>query len=65
MMFVYMVVETLGAAAGYGILKALTPCENFQSGLCMTLPQQNVSTVQLFFIEFMLTFALVLVVSEN
>jgi glycerol uptake facilitator-like aquaporin len=62
-MIVYMIVETMGAAAGYGILKGLTPCEFYNSGLCMTLPQQNVSTTQLFFIEFLLTFTLVLVVS--
>lgn len=64
-MIVYMIVETLGGAAGYGILKVLTPCEYYNSGLCVTLPQQSVSTVQLFFIEFLLTFALVLAVSEN
>lgn len=65
-MVLYMIVETLGAAAGYGILKVLTPCEYFQSEspTCMTLPRHSVSNIQLFFIEFLLTFALVLVVGE-
>lgn len=65
MMFIYMTAEVLGATLGYGLLKALTPCEFFnpEIGVCMSLPQKNLTTVQLFFIEFMLTFALVLVVS--
>lgn len=60
-----MVVEVIGATLGYGLLQALTPEQFFNTspGVCMTTPHPAISTTQAFFLEFFLTFALVLVIS--
>ncbi|XP_069695851.1 aquaporin AQPAn.G isoform X2 [Periplaneta americana] len=59
--FFYIVVQCLGALAGTGILKALTPLEK-QALLGATLPNKVLTSVQGFGIEYFLGFALILVV---
>lgn len=55
--------QLVGATLGYGLLLLMTPEEIFfQKGLagtCMTLPHPAVSVTKAFFIEFLLTSALV------
>lgn len=60
----YIISQILGAIAGYGILMVLSPGDifNTSSGICLTLPHNTVSEVQALFIEFILTFSLVLTV---
>lgn len=61
----FMIVEIFGAILGYGLLQALSPEEIFNTtpGTCMTVPHPKITVIQAFFLEFFLTFALVLVVS--
>lgn len=61
----FMIVEMIGATLGYGLLKMLTPEKymNTQPGMCMTVPHSEITIPQAFFLEFLLTFALVLVIS--
>ncbi len=65
MSILFIVVEVVGAILGYGTLKYLTPVEYLGSspGLCMTMPHPLVTSTQAFFIEFFLTFTLVMAVS--
>jgi aquaporin related protein len=61
----FTIVEVIGATLGYGLLQALTPEKYFstQPGVCMTVPHPDITIAQAFFLEFFLTFALVLVIS--
>lgn len=59
--FFYILVQCLGALAGTGILKALTPLSG-QATLGTTQPNHGVTSVQAFGIEYFLGFALILVV---
>jgi glycerol uptake facilitator-like aquaporin len=57
--------QVLGASLGYGILMLITPEEIFffpEGGTCVTLLHDNVSVTQGFFVEFLLTFALVMMI---
>lgn len=65
MALLFMIMEVIGAILGYGVLMALTPEKylNTNPGVCMTVPHPDITTMQAFFLEFFLTFALVLVVS--
>lgn len=62
----FVIAEVIGATLGYGLLYALTPSEylnNTEHGLCTTVPHESINTSQAFFIEFCLTFTLILIVS--
>jgi glycerol uptake facilitator-like aquaporin len=61
----FMIMEVIGATLGYGLLIALTPQKylNTQPGVCMTVLHPDITIPQAFFLEFFLTFALVLVIS--
>lgn len=61
----FMIVEVIGAILGYGLLLALTPEQYLTTnpGVCMTIPHPTITVTQAFFIEFFLTFTLVLVIS--
>lgn len=55
----------LGASLGYGILMLITPQELFyfpESGTCVTILHDKVSITQGFFVEFLLTSALVMMI---
>jgi glycerol uptake facilitator-like aquaporin len=63
----YIVCEVIGASLGFGLLFSLTPKDLFEQGedepgLCMTLPHSSYSVFEAFFVEYVLTTALVLVV---
>jgi aquaporin rerated protein, invertebrate len=62
----FVIAEIVGATLGYGLLVALTPSKYLnkgEPGLCMTVPHGDITTIQAFFIEFCLTFTLILVIS--
>lgn len=55
--------QILGATLGFGLLRLMTPEDIFfqdgHTGTCMTLPHPSVSVTKAFFIEFLLTSALI------
>ena len=57
MAIMFTIAEIIGAILGYGLLQYLSPEILFTSaeGVCMTLPHENISVTQGFFIEFFLT----------
>ncbi|XP_076161300.1 aquaporin AQPAn.G isoform X2 [Ptiloglossa arizonensis] len=57
----YVIVQSIGAIAGSGVLRALSP-ERMEGALGVVKLSENVSSVQGFGIEFFLAFILVLVV---
>lgn len=61
----FVIAEIIGATLGYGLLYALTPSKyvNTSPGLCTTVPHAEISIAQAFFIEFFLTFTLMLIIS--
>lgn len=61
MAFLLVIAQTVGAILGYGLLQFLSPEDLFanENAICMTLPHQDVSLTQAFFIEFFLTAALI------
>ncbi len=65
MSLIYVVVEIIGAVLGYGMLLLVTPERllNVEPGMCMTVPSPEIRTSKAFFIEFIMTFTLVLLVS--
>lgn len=55
--------QVVGASVGYGLLMFITPEDIFVTAgdpTCMTLPRDDISLSKAFFIEFLLTCALVL-----
>ncbi|KAM7361468.1 aquaporin AQPAe.a-like [Cochliomyia hominivorax] len=60
MLIVYCVGQILGATAGFGLLKAVSPPmpENF----CMSLPDKQLNILQIFVVEFVLSAILTVVV---
>lgn len=61
----FVIAELIGATLGYGLLFALTPSKYIQTqpGLCTTVPHDEITITQAFFIEFFLTFTLILIIS--
>lgn len=62
MAILFLIAQIMGASLGFSLLYALTPEEYFVSGLCVTQPHESFSVVRLFFVEFFLTSALVMIV---
>jgi len=66
MALLYCVAQLLGAFIGYGLLKAVIPpsaihVEGASHGLCVTVTHDEISTMQGFGIEFIITAVLILV----
>ena len=61
----FVIAEIVGATLGYGLLYALTPAKYIatQPGLCTTVVHDEITITQAFFIEFFLTFTLILIIS--
>lgn len=61
----FVIAEVIGAILGYGLLLILSPSKHFETenGLCTTVPDESITTIQAFFIEFCLTFTLILIIS--
>lgn len=65
MAFIYFVAQMLGAFMGYGLLIVVTPAKLFfpegaDTGLCVTLPHDSLTTMQALMIEFIVTSVLIL-----
>jgi len=58
----YIVVQSVGAMAGAGILMGLTPNRPAGDTLCTPAPSTGVSLAQLFGFELLITFVLVMTV---
>lgn len=58
---IYFMAQMLGGFMGFGLLKLVIPKEAFSSGLCSTVPREDVSTIQALTIEFVATTVLILV----
>lgn len=63
---IYVVAQMLGAWMGFGLLIELTPKNIFRPveqldgpGVCSTVPQADLSAVQVFFLEFFSTMVLI------
>ena len=64
--FILIIAQIFGSILGFGLLRFLTPEDIFwadENGTCMTLVHPNVSITQAFFVEFLLTSALISLVS--
>lgn len=57
---VYFVGQVLGGTAGFGLLKAVSP--PMPDNFCMSLPNEELTTLQVFVVEFMLSSILTVVV---
>jgi len=60
--FLYIVVQSVGAIAGAGILKALRHTNGAVDSLCTSKPSDGVSVAQVFGYELIISFVLVLTV---
>lgn len=61
-MFLYILVQSVGAIAGAGILKALRDTNGAVDSLCTSKPSEGVSLGQVFGYELIITFVLVMTV---
>ncbi|CAO1354259.1 unnamed protein product [Diamesa serratosioi] len=59
----YVIAQVLGAYMGYGLLRFVTPMKFFAGieGFCVTVPSDEISILQAFMVEFVITAVLILV----
>lgn len=65
MAIAYVIAQVAGAIMGFGLLMLLTPSELFRpegtigAGLCSTVPRPELTTAQVFFLEYFATTVLI------
>ncbi|KAM3967175.1 aquaporin [Aphomia sociella] len=57
----FIIVECVGSILGYGFLLTISPVDMLAEGLCITVPHRNITELQAFAIEVVLTSALSLI----